>query len=350
MLVLACIALGAAADARADDFCGSPADYGGNTLWAWDDVMQLWNKRVGSEVFYGFSDVGEHRFGKLFNRHHEPFSLTLRPSTYSAACLAALAAALLSVFAAITVVALAYEALAAQAGHKVDGMRPRLQQAVAGKDELVLSYDEALDEDSTTTPGDFTVTVAGSERTLTRVLVSGSEVTLPLDSAVTSGETVTVSYRPGANPIQDTAGNEAAALTNQPVTNRTGDKTARSGGTLPEKAVRQIEALLGEKEQRTPAQRKVGSQLLDAWQRARGQPAPHELVEVDIRADVTPEVLARIRALGGTVINSVPRYRSIRAQLPLSAVTTLAALDAIQSIRTADEARTRLPPDSCGAK
>ena len=80
VLVLTCLALGAAADARADDFYGSPGDDGGKTLWAWDDVMQLWNTRVGSEIFYGFSDVGEHRFGKLFNRHHKPsshFSRTL---------------------------------------------------------------------------------------------------------------------------------------------------------------------------------------------------------------------------------------------------------------------------------
>ena len=65
-----------------------------------------------------------------------------------------------------------------------------------------------------------------------------------------------------------------------------------------------------------------------------------EFVTVDIRADVTPEVLGRIRALGGTVINSVPKYRAIRAQLPLVAVQPLAALSAVQSIRPADEAVT----------
>ena len=32
----------------------------------------------------------------------------------------------------------------------------------------------------------------------------------------------------------------------------------------------------------------------------------------------SPEVVARIEALGGTVVNSVPRYRSIRAELPLA--------------------------------
>ena len=126
--------------------------------------------------------------------------------------------------------------------------------------------------------------------------------------------------------------------------------SAQAGGELAVKTVRQIEALLAEKAQRTPTQRKVSSQLLPARQ-AQGYgvarlPAPvevaaDEMVTVDIRADVTPEVLARIRDLGGTVINSVPKYRAIRARLPLAAVEPLADLDAVQTIRTADEAVTR---------
>ena len=115
------------------------------------------------------------------------------------------------------------------------------------------------------------------------------------------------------------------------------------------KASRQIQALLAEKAQRTPAQRKVSSQLLEAVQPSddvtdRQTPtavAEGELVTVDIRADVTPAVLARIRALGGTVVNSVPKYRAIRARLPLTALEPLATLGAVQSIRPADEARTR---------
>ena len=61
-----------------------------------------------------------------------------------------------------------------------------------------------------------------------------------------------------------------------------------------------------------------------------------ERVLVDIKTDVTPEVLARIRALGGTVVNSAPRYRSIRAELPLAALELLAELDEVQAIRPAD--------------
>ena len=162
---------------------------------------------------------------------------------------------------------------------------------------------------------------------------------------------------------------------------------AQAGGDLPVRAVRQIEALLAAKAQRTPAQRKVSSQFLEA-QRTTAQRAVNsqpldeqrtptqrtvnsqlldalrtpqreptaagtallqatdsydkdERVMVDIRADVTPAVLKRIRELGGTVITSVPKYEAIRAQLPLRAMEMLAALDAIRTIRPADEAVTR---------
>ncbi len=125
---------------------------------------------------------------------------------------------------------------------------------------------------------------------------------------------------------------------------------ARAGEESQGTADGQIEAQLEAKAQRTPAQRKVSSQLLDAYQAVRGQPAANELVTVDIRADVTPAVLERIRALGGMVINSVPRYRAIRAQLPLAAVESLAAMDAIQSIRAADQAVTRGTPDAAGTR
>ena len=169
---------------------------------------------------------------------------------------------------------------------------------------------------------------------------------------------------------------------------------AQAGGDLPVRAVRQIEALLAAKAQRTPAQRKVSSQFLEAQrtpaqrtvnsqlldeQRAPTQRtvnsqlldalraplrgttaagtalvqatdsyAKDERVMVDIRADVTPAVLTHIRDLGGTVITSVPKYEAIRAQLPLRAVEMLAALDAIRTIRPADEAATRKDNTSAG--
>lgn len=108
-------------------------------------------------------------------------------------------------------------------------------------------------------------------------------------------------------------------------------------------ASQSIDALLAAKAQRTPAQRKLSSHLLDAWRAVQDQSAVDALVTVDIRADVTPAVLERIQTLGGTVLNSVPKYRAIRARLPLSALEPLATLDAVQLVRPADQAQTHGP-------
>ena len=241
-----------------------------------------------------------------------------------------------------------HDALVADSRHKVDGVKPLLRSAAVDGVELRLTYDEVLDGSSTPVTGDFTVEVEDSVRSVSAVSVGGPTVTLTLAASVVHGEAVTVSYalpaEGPANLIRDLAGNPAAAVANQTGRNRTGAKRDPTGGGLPGKTQRQIEALLAEKARRTPAQRKVSSQLLDAWQTVRGQPAENELVMVDIRADVTAAVLERIRALGGTVINSVARFRAIRARLPLATVETLAELDAVRSIRTADKAVTHQPP------
>ena len=55
--------------------------------------------------------------------------------------------------------------------------------------------------------------VADIERRIVEVLVNGSTVTLTLESEVTPGQTVTVSYTAGTRPIQDAAGNDAEDLT-----------------------------------------------------------------------------------------------------------------------------------------
>ena len=130
--------------------------------------------------------------------------------------------------------------------------------------------------------------------------------------------------------------------------------SAQPSAKRPPPTGQQIEELLAQKARRSPAQRKVSSQLLDMVEsqppraaedevrrRDSDKPEPVEPVLVDIRADVTKALLARIRVLGGTVINSVPKYRAIRAELPVVAIERLAALAAVQTIRPADEARTR---------
>jgi uncharacterized repeat protein (TIGR02059 family) len=90
---------------------------------------------------------------------------------------------------------------------------------------LVLTYNEALDTGSTPAAGAFSL--SGTARTVSSVAVSGSAVTLTLSGAVAIGATVTVSYTAGGAPIRDVAGNNAANLSSQAVTNNsTDDQTA----------------------------------------------------------------------------------------------------------------------------
>ncbi len=121
-----------------------------------------------------------------------------------------------------TAATLTHSAVAANASHKVDGVRPTLSSAAVSGTALTLTYSETLDTGSVPAGSAFTVTVAGSAATLASsnpVAVSGSAVTVRLASAVTAGQAVTVSYAKGSNPIQDAAGNDAGNLTNQAVAN-----------------------------------------------------------------------------------------------------------------------------------
>ncbi len=120
-----------------------------------------------------------------------------------------------------------HEVVAPQAGHKVDGVRPAFLSAAVDGSSLTLTYGEALDGGSRPAPGDFTVEVAGTGRSVSAVSVSGSVVTLTLDPAVEHGNTgIRVNYSPGTRPIRDAVGNDARPLTNRAVENNTRDTTA----------------------------------------------------------------------------------------------------------------------------
>ncbi|MGE0129622.1 MAG: S8 family serine peptidase [Blastocatellales bacterium] len=119
-------------------------------------------------------------------------------------------------------------------------------------------------------------------------------------------------------------------------------------------ALRQIEALMREKESRTPEQQKIDSQLLYKLKQKRGEqiaPGVENLatgvqegadgrVLLDIRAKVTPEVLEAIRQAGGEVISAHEQFDAIRARLSLEALETLAGLKEVKFIREAEEPMT----------
>ena len=128
-----------------------------------------------------------------------------------------------------------HEAVAPQAGHKVDGVKPEVATggAVVNGTTLTLTYSEVLDGGSRPAAGDFTVAGGDSARTVSNVAVSGSTVELTLDPAAEHGEAgITVSYTPGTNPIRDTVGNKAEALSYEPVTNDTPDTTSPEVSSL----------------------------------------------------------------------------------------------------------------------
>ena len=94
-----------------------------------------------------------------------------------------------------------------------------LSSAVIGASglTLALTYNEALDDTSEPAAGDGVL--SGTSSATDSVNVTGSTVVWTLDTPVFEGETVTFDYTPGVNPIRDVAENDAAALSDQAVTN-----------------------------------------------------------------------------------------------------------------------------------
>ena len=105
---------------------------------------------------------------------------------------------------------LSHSAQPALSGHKVDSIKPTLEEAEVDDDMLFLNYHEELNAPVPAASAFSVIVDGGSPANPTAVAISGSVVTLTLSSGVARGATVTVSYTaPGSNPIKDLAGNEA---------------------------------------------------------------------------------------------------------------------------------------------
>src|SRR3974377_308919 len=95
---------------------------------------------------------------------------------------------------------------------------------------------------------------------------------------------------------------------------------------LSESVLSQITALRAEKESRSPAQQKMDSQLIYGFKQSLNQslaPGVGRLrvnlrqesdgrVWVDLKGTITPQLLNDIRAAGGNVLDSVPRFNAAR--------------------------------------
>ena len=102
--------------------------------------------------------------------------------------------------------------------------RPAFSSAVVDGTQLTLNYVGGITQWLSPATGSYTVRVDGSEREVARVRVNTDAVALTLASAVTAGQTVTVSYRRGWNAIRkitDANIYKAASFTSAPVRNET---------------------------------------------------------------------------------------------------------------------------------
>lgn len=90
--------------------------------------------------------------------------------------------------------------------------RPLFQRAVIDGSELVITYNEALDENSVPAAEDFMVFVDAGPAAVNGVEVNGANVVLTLAEAVTSEDRVELVYIVGDSGIQDLAGNTADYL------------------------------------------------------------------------------------------------------------------------------------------
>ncbi len=110
---------------------------------------------------------------------------------------------------------------------------------------------------------------------------------------------------------------------------------------LSEQAVRQVQAILADKAARTPAQRKLATSLLMVHRESVGQAMVQGLqafrrtadrarvdrsgrVVVEIKADVTDDLLEAITAAGGVVLGSYPAFGKVNAKVPIRQVEAIA--------------------------
>jgi subtilisin-like proprotein convertase family protein len=129
---------------------------------------------------------------------------------------------------------------------------------------------------------------------------------------------------------------------------------AASSGGLSATAIKQIDALAQAKLGLTKTEQKIDSNLLAADKIRRNVPLAAGVgkvatgvktdksgrATVDIKATVSKDVLAKIAAVGGSVRDSQPRFHSITADVPLSAMQSVAALPGVSHIGLAFGAMT----------
>jgi subtilisin-like proprotein convertase family protein len=145
---------------------------------------------------------------------------------------------------------------------------------------------------------------------------------------------------------------------------------AEVAADLPASTIQEMKILVEEKEARTPAQRKISSQLLYAksnrfpalkQQMQKAEINPDQLTSLmryddqgrvlcDLKGDVDAGLERQIEIAGGAVVGTSAPHHSARAWLPLATLESLASQPAVKAIRPAFAASTNRadPPFSAG--
>lgn len=98
-----------------------------------------------------------------------------------------------------------------------------------------------------------------------------------------------------------------------------------------------------------PAQKKIHPALLEALRENRGLPPQSDALRVrshlipkpggrllvNIKAAVTSEVLTNIQQSGGVIVNAFPQAQTIRAEIPVASLETIANLTGVTDIQPA---------------
>ncbi len=131
---------------------------------------------------------------------------------------------------------------------------------------------------------------------------------------------------------------------------------ARAAEDISDATRTQIDSLLAEKDARTPAQQKLDSQLVYFTKQKRGEAITAAVptlelhikagadgrVLVDIKANVSPDLLGWITSSGGAVISHFAQFQAIRALVPIGFLEALAGHPQVRFVSPAAMATTNL--------
>jgi hypothetical protein len=130
-------------------------------------------------------------------------------------------------------------------------------------------------------------------------------------------------------------------------------RAGRRDQKIGEEAARQMRELAEEKDARTPAQKKIDSQLIYALKQKRGENRGVPTARVDIKLDaegktlvditcpVSEQLVASIEQLGGEVVSRSERYYTIRARVALERLECIASLKDVRFISPPAQAQTQ---------